>query len=701
MAIFTADTVRKSVRARPALALVLLLVVGVGLGCGEDGATPSLLRITPSPVVLGRVPVGNPARQTLVLSNLGDTAAVLGAVEVGAVLAGEIRLVGLPERIPAGARREVGLVYTPRTAGQRTDRLVFPLVGTTPAIVQVTATVVEEAVVFQPSELDLGAVPLGEVRSATVTVELVGASPLDLATATVLGDAAFGVVTSTPRRLFPGQTATVVVSFAPLSLGEATGEVFLGTADRVLGPLRVRGTGVVGALTVEPEQSRLGAVLIGDRKPHLLRLVSRARVSHRVAVRVEGDRAAFEGIEALEGTVELGPGDALGYPIAFAPQRVGTASVTVVAEVDGQPGRALAAVTGEGVADPQAPFALDPPLIELGPVELGATARRSVWLLNGATVDRPLTPSLVVTPADAPLLLTPEVPLGTALRGRDRHRLVLAASPVALGPREAELVFAGARLRVRWEGVPRPVVAVAVPLTVDLGVWTGAPSLDRRWVEVESTGTATAVVTSSVGSRAFAVEVEAPIAPGGRGFLVVTQGPEPAAAGTADSAVATLRPDGPDTTSSAVGLRVAVRDEVLPGPRLCASAPGGRPEVHLLAPGADLRDVPFAASACQSRAEDGGGGAWTVGAPGPGETCAAPLTLSLFGELLVAITVPRGGPFGPSAPIPVSVGPAGDSPRAVRWMAPGTRWDVGWLRSGGGLDLVDAPLAPEGPARCF
>ncbi len=680
-----------------------VLVLLLAAACDEGGPPPTVLRVTPNPALLGRVAVGGVARQTLVLQNVGTTAAVLGPVEIGPVLAGELRLVGLPERIPAGAIREVGLVYAPRTAGTRSDVVVFTAEGASPTRVRVDASAVAEELRFAPAALDLGPVALGDTRTATVTLTLSGASPLDLSTATVLGDPDFQTIPSFPQRLFPGNSVEVVVLYRPTSVGRAGAELFFGAGERVFGPLPLAGTGLSAEVAIEPELSLLGAVVVGDTKAHVLRLASRARTAHQVVLSLRGDREAFGGLEALTGTITLEAGDDRHVPITFAPRAVATASVTVVARVDGGPPRALATVLGRGLADPRAPFVLAPADLDLGPVQVGATLVRSLWLENGSELDRPIDPFVEVVPAEAPLVVALPQPLGPVMRGRDRHRLELVARPLVEGPVDAVVVVAGARARVRLVGVADPVGTIAAPAAVDLGVLVGLPLADARAIEVESTGTATVVVTASVSAepgqvpwparieRADVLGVGSALGPGQIGALRLR--PRRGAADV-EQREASLRGDDPRGPAATIAL--TARTGRIEGRALCVEAMGAGAELHLVPRASALRDAPFAASACASRAQDSAGAGWSVGAPGPDGVCAVRLDPESGGEILVAVTLPAAR----ATFALVTIGPPAGPPIASRWMSPGSRWDVGWAR-GSGLELIDAPLGRDAPSRCF
>lgn len=685
---------------RPALALAgLLLAASGGVGCDEPAAPVSALRVSPPGVDFGQVAVGASARRTVELTHAGNEALVVLGVDVDAALTDELRVVGVPERVAVGARREVVLIYAPRAPGPRLGVVRLRLEGVDPErapVISVSARAVSRGVVFDPPAVDLGVVAVGAARFAEVQVALAGGSALGLTSVTVVGDVDFEAGADLPATLGPGRSLPIFVRVVATRPGPRAAELFVSDGQRVFGPVPLRATGLPAEVLLEPDVSDLGAVLVGDRKPHTVALSSRASTRTEVEVSARGAVDAFEGLEALVGRHTLEPGDDLRFALAFVPTRVGTASVTLGLRVGGGPEQLAGSLSGEGAADPRAALVFSPAVLDLGAVALDRPHRRAVWLHNEARVAQgsPGTPVVVAPGAEASL----EVVGGPwpRLEAGARQRWTLSLEPHVAGRGHAQVTLGSAQLQVRYEAVAASVAAVAAPERVALGPLTGVPAVDRRVLEVESVGSAAAVLTTSIaGPDAARVFLGLPgvLPPGSRARLSV------GALGTAPvRATLGLGVRGAGTTIVTVTLEggpMAPRPGV---PELCAAAGDPGVELHLVPLDATVRDVPRAASACNPTAHDSAGSTWVVGAPFGQEACALRLTGGPDdgGALAVFVTTPADLP----APTSVSVFLRGFTPLATRTMAAGQRWLVGHTE-GDRVVVVDAPLDADVDLGCY
>lgn len=666
------------------------------LGCEEPTPTTSRLSIAPARVSFGAVAVGASARQTVRLRNTGDVAITLGGAEVGAVLAEELRVVGLPERVAAGAVRDVVLVFAPRAPGPRSAEVRISGDEGPPAVLPVSAQAVTDAVVFEPPALDFGLFAVGTPVFAPIQVHARGASRLDLATVTVVGDLDFTAQADLPATLGPASPLFVNITLLATRPGPLYAELFVGDGRGVYGPVPLRATGLPAVVQVAPTDSVLGAVLVGERKPHTLTLTSRGAARTEVEVLGRGDIAAYSGLERLLGRHTLEPGDVRPFPLVFAPQRVGTASVALGLRVAGGPELPVGSLVGEGVADPRASLVFAPSTLDLGAIQVDSPHRRPVWLENQAPValDAPGAPVITAPGAEASLQVVggpwPRLEAGGA------QRWTLTIEPHRLGPGRAELVVGSARLDVHYDAVAASVAALAAPARVALGPLTGVPAVDRRVLELHSVGSASAVVTASItgpdAARVY-LGLPGPLAPGALARLAV------GVLGTAPvRATVRLNPRGLGTATVSVALDggpVTPRPRV---PELCASAGSPGVELHLVPHDVSVRDVPRAASACSPVALDSAGSTWVVGAPTGQEACALRVTGSPDdgGALAVVVTTPAELP----EPVLVSVYLRGFTPLAARTMGPGQRWRVG-TTDGDRVVAADAPLEDDDALGCY
>lgn len=657
---------------------------------------PETLSVAPAVVSFGTVAVGASARRVVSVRNAGTVGVGVRGVEIGPELVDELRVVGLPERIAGDTAREVVLLYAPRAPGARSG--VVRILGDNGAstALSVSALAVADVVTFEPPALDFGLAAVGRPVFAEVQVVMRRASQLDLATVTVVGDLDFTARANLPAALGPATPVPVSVTLVATRPGPLYAELFVGDGRSVFGPVPIRATGLPAEVVVEPADSTLGAVLVGDSKPHTLALTSRGAARAAVEVIGHGDLEAYPGLEALLGPHTLGPGDILSFPLQFAPRRAGTSSVTLGLRVAGGAELPVGRLVGEGVADPEASLVFAPGTIDLGAIQLDSPHVRAVWLENQAAVslDAPGPPAIRAPGAEATLQVVggpwPVMEAGA------RQRWTLTLVPRVLGPGRAELTVGSARLEVHYRAVAASVAAVSAPSRVELGPLTGVAAVDRRVLALHSVGSASAVVTASIsGPDAARVFLGLPgvLAPGERALLSV------GVLGTAPvRATVHLAPLGVGTATAVVSLEGGPATPRAGVAELCAAATEPGVELHLVPLDTPLRDVPRAASACSPVARDSAGSTWVVGAPFGQEACALRLTGSPDDGGVLAVIVTTSAEL--RAPVPVSVFLRGFTPLATRTMGAGQRWRVGHT-DGDRVVVSDAPLDHDDERGCY
>jgi hypothetical protein len=156
------------------------------------------------------------------------------------------------------------LSFAPKTRGKKQ---VILKVGA--AYVILTGTGFDSQVVrFEPGVVDFGSLQVSAQK--TFTLVLHNGSDLPLATADRGTDAGeFALVETTCRdQLAPGDSCSIVVRFAPQSLGQKTGRAWVGVVQASLG-----GTGIgTGDVSFRPDLVDLGNILLGTTVPFTIRL---------------------------------------------------------------------------------------------------------------------------------------------------------------------------------------------------------------------------------------------------------------------------------------------------------------------------------------------------------------------------------------------------------------------------------------------
>ena len=245
-----------------------LLVGAVFLPGGAAMADSYVIRVPVVPVAhapqsttfnFGDVLVGSSPERMMVFQNRGSDPVTVTAVST----VGAARILS---NTCAGATVAPGATCSVRTALDISDEgLAFGEArvqhsGATSADVlrlQANGVAADAALTFSPAYLDFGTVTRGTlsaVRTVTLTNEGVGeAWVLDVPVLT--GSPAFRVVAHDCELLAPGDSCTVSLRFAPVTVGFQQGSAGAESDDgTVVGGLTLAGTGVQGEATLSPMQ---------------------------------------------------------------------------------------------------------------------------------------------------------------------------------------------------------------------------------------------------------------------------------------------------------------------------------------------------------------------------------------------------------------------------------------------------------------
>ncbi|MFH1570409.1 MAG: choice-of-anchor D domain-containing protein, partial [Gemmatimonadota bacterium] len=205
-------------------------------------------------VDLGTAPVGGSARQTLELTNLGEV-----DLRMESLLTGTLQLIVTPRRllIPAGQTGQLELVFRPAAHGPVEGSLTFFTNDPTerqwslPFAGQGVSQVLR---LGSPSHT-FATTSLGSTEAWEVSLTNYGSRPIHIVGARIQGRQF--QITGWPQQLGAGETAAVVVTFAPLRPGLAAATLVLETdlaeAPRLQVALAGRGRVSTAVQLVAPE----------------------------------------------------------------------------------------------------------------------------------------------------------------------------------------------------------------------------------------------------------------------------------------------------------------------------------------------------------------------------------------------------------------------------------------------------------------
>ena len=335
--------------------------------------------------------------------------------------------------------------------------------------------------------IDFGSQRVGTTGTKTVTVSNPGASPLVVSSATVASP--FSVAPAGPLVVLPGAHASLVVSFAPGTIGLVSGTLEI-SSDAGGAEIAVAGTGVQPLVSVTPASFDFGDVRVGATSASLFSITNPGTDTlHVTAVTFP---PAFSPLPALRFPAAIAPGSSMSFEVVFAPVHHVAYSSSIAVATDAGP--AAFAVTGRGVA-PTLVASLD--TLPFGPVAIGTTTSLSVQLAN--TGDAPATVStisLIGSPdfSIVPLSLPTVVPAGGSLTAS------VAFAPSEHGLRSAKVVVASDAppVSIAVAGTGSGARAIVAPGSLDLGAANVGATTVARGVTVSNTGDVGLVISAIV-----------------------------------------------------------------------------------------------------------------------------------------------------------------------------------------------------------
>lgn len=300
--------------------------------------------VTPATISFNNVPVGQSAGQSAVLSNSTTLyvkvtqATVSGAgfsVNIGSLpvtLAPSQNLnfsVAFAPQVAGNVSGNVSLVYSASSSpgqghfkktGFSSTAMTVPLSGSTTNVGQLVPT---------PTSLAFGSLQMGANQTQSVTLNNSGSASVTISQATVTGSGFSLGTLNFPLTLAAGQTATLNVTFTPLSSGAISGN--LAIANNGSNPtlnVVLSGTGATPAsLSPNPSSISFGTLAVGTNLAKLETLTNSGGSSLTIT-QASTSGAGFS-LSGLNLPQSLSAGQSVTFSVAFAPTVSGTASGTL------------------------------------------------------------------------------------------------------------------------------------------------------------------------------------------------------------------------------------------------------------------------------------------------------------------------------------------------------------------------------------
>lgn len=333
----------------------LLLVIPMLSSLGA-ARTWSWFNASPSSVNFGNVTVGSTQSQSVTLTNSGLSSVTISQATVSG---GTFQLSGLtlPLTLAPGGSTSCSVSFAPASSGtvganlslviqrQRKSRtstgiLTVPLSGTGVSL---------GGLITNPSSMNFGSVQTGTVKQMTQTLSNPGSTAITISQIAVSGSGfSFSGITP-PQTLYPSQSASFNVSFAPTASGSASGN--LSIASNSTNPnlsVPLSGTAALpGQLSVTPTSINFGNVTVGSSGTQTGTLSATNGSVTVSSAAVSGQEFAVSGL-ALPLTIAAG--GTASFKVTFTPQTSGTAAGSVSFANSASATSLMESLSGTGLA---------------------------------------------------------------------------------------------------------------------------------------------------------------------------------------------------------------------------------------------------------------------------------------------------------------------------------------------------------------
>ncbi|HIG75551.1 MAG TPA: choice-of-anchor D domain-containing protein [Bacteroidetes bacterium] len=356
-------------------------------GVGTPPPAPVIL-VTPDSLGFGEVVENTVAQDTVTVRNAGDAPLDVTALSLATGSVFSI-LEGPAGSVAAGDSLSIVVQFAPLAAGVETDTLTVESDDAT----QPSARVVLAGTGVPPpapeisvsaDSLGFGGVRTDAVAQDSVRILNEGTADLSLSSIALASGTAFSILAGGDTAvLVPGDSAFVVVQFAPSVAGAQADTLSIASddADEALVRVELTGTGIgVPLITVTPDSLGLGAVAIGAMTQGTVTVRNEGTGDLSLTSLALSDSTAFTILSGGD-PATLAPGDSASVVVQFAPLMEGATSdtLTVLSDDETTPSQTVV-VTGTGVGEPEVDADLTP--LAFGTVTIGEMPQDTVVVRN-------------------------------------------------------------------------------------------------------------------------------------------------------------------------------------------------------------------------------------------------------------------------------------------------------------------------------
>ena len=356
----------------------------------------STLNISPGSLNFGDVSVGQVADNSIALMNGGSAPIAISQVSVAGQMFALASSDPLPIRIAPGATHMVKVGFSPTAESDYSGELTLADSSSKPiAVLPMFGHGRHgDELVANPQTLSFGTVESGSSASQTVNLSWTGSNPVTINSIVASGSGFSVAGLSLPATVYPGQPLVLKAQFAPISNGDASGQIAIGWGtDGQSTVVGLSGTGLAPAnaeLSLSSAKLDFGTLTVNSAATQALTLTSTG--TSPVTVTAATINSAGFTVSGAALPVTLNPGQSAILQITFAPITTGTVSGQLAVASNSSSGSpTYVSLDGTSAALPAPQLSVSATQLSFGNVTVGSTTTQAITLTSTGTA--PLTVS--------------------------------------------------------------------------------------------------------------------------------------------------------------------------------------------------------------------------------------------------------------------------------------------------------------------
>lgn len=356
------------------------------VGLSGMGAIYQLTAATSS-LNFGNVALTSTSTKTASFTNTGTVTLTISQI-IAAPAGFSLKGPNLPATLEPGQSTGVSVTFAPAATGAASGSLVVvSAASASPATVALEGTGVTYQLGVSPGSLNFGTITVASTTTQTLTLSNTGTASLIISQASVTGTGFSLSGLSLPLTLVPGQSAPVIVTFAPSAASTAAGSVsIISSASALPVTIAVSGLGATYQLTPSFSSLSFANVAVAMNSAQTISLTNTGTGNVTISqITLSGTGFSLKGVST---PVTLIPGQSVTLHVTFAPSVVGSAAgtISVISNASGPP--MVVSLAGTGATYQ---LTLSSNSLSFGNVAVASSSAQTVTLTNTGTASLTIT----------------------------------------------------------------------------------------------------------------------------------------------------------------------------------------------------------------------------------------------------------------------------------------------------------------------